>query len=153
MILPIIVRRCLPGPVPERLFAPEGPRRLRREAGESEPALPPWSGVIAPRLRRLPQRRLCGRRVAVADDFHSRLLGLAGLDAADVGAGLLIPGCASIHTFGMRFELDVVFLDRRERPLARRLRVPPRRLLWHRGAAAVLELPAAGGESSMAAGA
>jgi len=102
--------------------------------------------VIAPRLRRLPQRQLCGRTVAVAEGFHSRLLGLAGLEATEAGAGLLIPRCAGIHTFGMRFELDVFFLDRRGRPLARRLRVPARRLLWHPGAAAVLELPAAGGE-------
>ncbi len=104
---------------------------------------------MAPRLRQLPRRRVCGRTVPVALGFRSRLLGLAGLEAAQVGPGLLIPRCASVHTFGMRFGLDLVFLDRHDRPLAVRVGVPPRRLAWHRGAAAVLEIPSAqGGEFS-----
>jgi uncharacterized membrane protein (UPF0127 family) len=90
---------------------------------------------------------LC-RDVAVAADFRSRLLGLSGLERRAAGAGLLIPRCAGIHTFGMRFALDLYFLDAAGEPLAVRWRVPPRRLASHRGAAAVLELPsaAAGGE-------
>ncbi len=99
------------------------------------------------RLRRLPHRRVCGRSVPVAHGLGSRLLGLAWLEEADAGPGLLIPRCASVHTFGMRFELDLVFLDRHGRPLAVQRRVPPRRLARHRGAAAVLEVPAdEGGE-------
>jgi hypothetical protein len=47
----------------------------------------------------------------------------------------------------MRFDLDLVFLDEDGRPLARFTRVPPNRLVWHRGAAAVLEIPSRqGGE-------
>lgn len=62
--------------------------------------------------------------------------------------GLLIPRCSSIHTFGMRFALDVFFLDESGRVIAVRRRVPPRRIVWQRGASAVLELPAGeGGES------
>ena len=77
----------------------------------------------------------------VATGFRNRLLGLAGLGAEQAGPGLLIPRCSSVHTFGMRFELDLVFLDAAGEPLAIRRRVPPRRLAWHRGAAAVLEIP------------
>ena len=83
----------------------------------------------------------------VARGFRSRLLGLAGLELSEARPGLLIPRCASVHTFGMRFELDLIFLDADDRPLAVRLAVPPRRLVWERGAAAVLEVPAGqGGE-------
>lgn len=83
----------------------------------------------------------------VADDFRTRLLGLAWRERSAAGPGLLIPRCASIHTFGMRFALDVYFLDGAGRVLAVRRRVPPRRVVWHRGASAVLEIPAAeGGE-------
>ncbi len=99
------------------------------------------------RLHELPHRRVCGRTVPVARGFRSRLLGLAWLDLAEAGPGLLIPACASVHTFGMRFELDLVFLDREAEPLAVHRGVPPCRLLWCRGAAAVLEVPAAKGES------
>lgn len=85
----------------------------------------------------------------VATSFRSRLRGLAWRDRADAGAGLLIPRCSSIHTFGMRFELDVYFLDPDGRVLSARRRVPPRRVLWQRGSAAVLEIPSAqGGEIS-----
>lgn len=50
----------------------------------------------------------------------------------------------------MRFELDLYFLDESGRVIAVRRRVPPRRIVWKRGASAVLEVPAAekGGESA-----
>lgn len=107
----------------------------------------PWLGVTASRLRRLPQRQVCGLTVPVAVGFHGRLLGLAGLELVQAGQGLLIPHCSSVHTFGMRFALDLFFLDRHDRPLAVCGGVPPRRLAWRRGAVAVLEIPSAqGGE-------
>jgi uncharacterized membrane protein (UPF0127 family) len=99
------------------------------------------------RFKALPRRAVHGRNVPVATSFHSRLLGLAGLTREQVGAGLLIPRCASVHTFAMRFALDLVFLDGDDRELAIYLAVPPRRLVWKRGAAAVLEIPAPEGES------
>jgi uncharacterized protein len=85
--------------------------------------------------------------IPVAGSFRSRLLGLAWRERSQAGPGLLIPRCSSIHTFGMRFALDVYFLDADGRVLCVRRRVPPRRVLWHRGGAAVLEIPAGeGGE-------
>jgi uncharacterized membrane protein (UPF0127 family) len=86
-------------------------------------------------------------RYPVAKDFRTRLRGLAWRDRADAGSGLLIPRCSSVHTFGMRFALDLFFLDRAGRVIAVRRRVPPRRVVWQRGAAAVLEIPSVqGGE-------
>jgi uncharacterized protein len=103
--------------------------------------------MIAARLRELSRRPVLGRTIPVATGVHSRLLGLAGLSRAEAGEGLLIPRCASVHTFGMRFELDLVFLDRDGRVLAVRRRVPPRRVAWQRGAGAVVEMPTVeGGE-------
>jgi uncharacterized membrane protein (UPF0127 family) len=76
------------------------------------------------------------------------LRGLAFRDRDDAGPGLLIPRCASVHTFGMRFALDVYFLDRDGRVLSVCRRVPPRRVLRRRGARKVLEIPSpAGGET------
>jgi len=82
-----------------------------------------------------------GRESPVASDFRSRLLGLAFLDRDRAGAGLLLPRCASVHTFGMRFALDLIFLDGSGRPLSSRSSVPPNRLAADRRAAAVLEVP------------
>jgi uncharacterized membrane protein (UPF0127 family) len=79
--------------------------------------------------------------IPVAKDFRTRLLGLAWRDRDRAGPGLLIPRCSSVHTFGMRFPLDVYFLDAAGRVIGARLQVPPRRVLLQRGAAAILEIP------------
>ena len=94
-----------------------------------------------PRLASLPHRVVLGVEVAVAADLPSRLFGLAGIPAGLAGGGLLIPRCASVHTFGMRFRLDLFFLDPGGEPLMVCRAVPARRLVWCRGADAVLELP------------
>jgi uncharacterized protein len=92
------------------------------------------------RLERLKWIELDGcPRAYVAETARSRLLGLAWLDEVPEDAGLLIPRCSSVHTFGMRFTLDVSFLDAEGRVMRRVEAVPPRRLLWHRRAATVLE--------------
>jgi uncharacterized membrane protein (UPF0127 family) len=97
---------------------------------------------VCSRFDGLSERRVAGVRVPVAERFLVRLLGLAFLERAQAGAGLLIPRCRCVHTFGMRFDLDLVFLDPGDREIRRAHAVPPRRVVWERGAAAVLELPA-----------
>jgi uncharacterized membrane protein (UPF0127 family) len=102
---------------------------------------------LARRLRRLPIAIVLDRDVRVAEGFWARLLGLARLDRDRAGPGLLIPRCSSVHTFGMRFPLDLHFLDERGERLEVRRAVPPRRVVFRRGASAVLEIPAEeGGE-------
>jgi uncharacterized membrane protein (UPF0127 family) len=101
-----------------------------------------------PRLAALPHRAVLGVAVAVAANPRARLLGLAGIRRERAGDGLLIPRCASVHTVGMRFALDLFFLDAAEQPLLVCRALPPRRLAWCRGAVAVLEIPVEGGEFS-----
>jgi uncharacterized protein len=96
------------------------------------------------RLRDLPRASIEGVEVPIATTLRSRLLGLTLLDRERAGPGLLIPRCRSVHTFGMRFALDLVFLDGHGIELSRRERVPPRRIVRERAADRVLELPAAG---------
>jgi hypothetical protein len=93
------------------------------------------------RFEGLEARSVLGWEVLVATTAVSRLLGLALLDRGEAGGGLLIPRCRSVHTFGMRFALDVVFLDAAGRVVEARMRLPPRRIVRCRRAAAVLELP------------
>ncbi len=98
-------------------------------------------GMGPRRLRRLPRAEVRGIDVPVARGLLVRLLGLAFLRRERAGPGLLIPGCRSVHTFGMRFALDLVFLDQGCRPLREVHRVPPFRIIWCRRAATVLEVP------------
>jgi uncharacterized membrane protein (UPF0127 family) len=93
------------------------------------------------RFRGLERAEVLGREVPVATGFISRLLGLSLLRPERVGPGLLIHRCRSVHTFGMRFPLDVVFLDERRQVIEIRREVPPRRLVRCPEAMAVLELP------------
>jgi uncharacterized membrane protein (UPF0127 family) len=103
--------------------------------------------LLARRLRRLPVVTALGLEVRLAHGPRARLLGLAYLDREDAGPGLLIPRCASVHTFGMRFPLDLYFLGGPGEVIAVRRSVPARRLAFCGRANAVLELPAGeGGE-------
>ena len=54
----------------------------------------------------------------------------------------MFPRCQSIHTFGMRFPIDVVCLDRRGWPIDVRRAVKPGRVIGCRRAAAVIEMRA-----------
>jgi uncharacterized membrane protein (UPF0127 family) len=76
-----------------------------------------------------------------AAGFRERLLGLAFRREAPHGEALLIPRCRSVHTFGMRFPLDIAFLDEHGSVMRLERSVPPRRVLYCRGASAVLETP------------
>jgi uncharacterized membrane protein (UPF0127 family) len=95
------------------------------------------------RFRGLERAEVLGREVPVATGVVSRLLGLALLRPEHAGPGLVIPRCRSVHTLGMRFRLDLVFLDERRRVVEIRRGVPPRRLVRCPEAMAVLELPSA----------
>ncbi|HEX3263571.1 MAG TPA: DUF192 domain-containing protein [Solirubrobacterales bacterium] len=97
---------------------------------------------MAARFRGLPVREVCGLRIPMAATPGSRLLGLAHLDRDAAGPGLFIPRCRCVHTFGMRFALDLVFLGDASQPVSVRHHVPPRRIAVERRARAVLELPA-----------
>jgi uncharacterized membrane protein (UPF0127 family) len=93
------------------------------------------------RFRGLERVELLGAEVPLATTMRSRLLGLALLSRRRAGAGLLIPRCRSVHTFGMWFPIDVIFLDGEQRVLDLRRGVPPGRLLRCSSAMSVLELP------------
>ena len=98
------------------------------------------------RFRRCPEIALVpGLRAVVAERPPARLLGLALMRRPPEHA-LLIPRCRSVHTWGMRLPIDVVFLaclPGGVTVLSVHTRVPPRRVVSHRGAGpiAVLELP------------
>ena len=54
-----------------------------------------------------------GDKVRTASTFLSRFVGLLGSAAIADGEGLWIVPCRSVHTLGMRYPIDVAFLDAR----------------------------------------
>jgi uncharacterized membrane protein (UPF0127 family) len=101
--------------------------------------------MVVSRLRQFEVQALPGGlHLFVARSRRSRLLGLALLARAPPGSAVLLPRCRSVHTAGMRFALDVVFLDGAGNVLRAVAGVPPWRVVSCRDAVAVLEVPAAG---------
>ena len=100
--------------------------------------------------RNAPPGRLMNARTgqAVADAAElaltsaSRRRGLLGRDRLDPGAALVIAPCNSIHTFFMRFAIDVAFVDRDGQVLRIKATVRPWRLAVTLRAFAVVELAA-----------
>lgn len=56
--------------------------------------------------------RTLATKVVKADDAASRSKGLLGRDAMAEDEGMWIVPCPMIHTFFMKFPIDVLFLDR-----------------------------------------
>ena len=98
------------------------------------------SAEACPRLDGLPGRDLSGGlRVAEADSRAARMQGLARLDAMPERLALHIPRCRSVHTFTMRFPLDLIWLGKDGSVVRIDPAVPPRRLKTCLRARSVIE--------------
>jgi hypothetical protein len=102
--------------------------------------------TVDPCLPELPRRELPGELTLLcASTRRARGRGLARLDELPAGYGLLLEGCRSVHTIGMRFALDLVWLDDTGTVVRVDAAVAPRRLRSRRGARAVVECNAGEG--------
>ena len=81
-------------------------------------------------------------RLEAAHTGPTRRKGLLGRDGLKRGEGLWIAPCESVHTFFMRFPIDLVYLDRERRIKKARSAVGPWRLSACLSAHSILELPA-----------
>lgn len=88
------------------------------------------------------QQRILADVLTVADSFFRSLIGLMGRPGLDAGHGLWIVPCQSVHTFWMRFPIDVLFLDRHHRVIHLVESLKPFRVSKHLSrAGSVIELP------------
>jgi uncharacterized membrane protein (UPF0127 family) len=89
-----------------------------------------------------PDGAIACERCTVADRMLPRMKGLLGRKSLEAGEGMLIRPAPSIHTFFMRFPIDVVFLSRKGEVLKIAQHVAPWRARSCRHSYAVLELAA-----------
>jgi uncharacterized protein len=106
-------------------------------AKPAQPALPARMTV-----RNVTRQTELGTGVEVASSGGTRRKGLLGRTGLEPGGGLWIVPCESVHTFFMRFPIDLVYLDRKNRVRKVRHAVGPWRLSACLTAHSVLELPA-----------
>lgn len=94
-------------------------------------------------LRIINQTRGCvlGARVGLADAMGTRARGLIGRPRPGQGEGLMLSPCRAIHTLGMRYAIDVIFLDRDGCVVALYPELRPGRFAWHPKATFALEVP------------
>lgn len=83
------------------------------------------------------------REVIPAISMRERMVGLLGREGLEKGTGMLIHSCGSVHTFFMKFDLDLIFLDSSDRVVRVVESVPAARMvLGGVGASKVLEISA-----------
>jgi hypothetical protein len=105
-------------------------------------ALRPYAKRRKIRVRNETRDTLLAESADVANDSRSRRKGLLGRDGLAPGEGIWIVPCESVHTWGMRFPIDVVYLDRKKRVRKLRQGMTPWRISLCLLAHSVLEFPA-----------
>ncbi|MBM3810521.1 MAG: DUF192 domain-containing protein [Acidimicrobiia bacterium] len=85
---------------------------------------------------------ILAERAAVANTSQLRRTGLLKHESLPEGEGLWIVPCEAIHTFGMKFAIDVLFLSKKRVVKKQRRDMAKRRISICLTASSVLELPA-----------
>ena len=83
------------------------------------------------------------QQARLASSLGQRMKGLLGQDSLSTNEALVLKPCSSIHTFFMRFSIDVLFLDKNMQIIRLFRNMPPNRLspiVW--GSKIAIELPA-----------
>ena len=80
--------------------------------------------------------------VEIAATRTTRRRGLLGRDHLDEASALLLAPCAAVHTAGMRFAIDVVFVDRQGYAVKVVRNLRPWRIALATGGRAVIEMAA-----------
>ena len=93
------------------------------------------------RIRNLTKDTLLADRADIADTSAKRRTGLLKHTGLEPGEGLWISPCEAVHTIGMKFPIDVLFLDRKRKVLKIKHGMPRTRMAVRLFAHSVLELP------------
>lgn len=110
---------------------------MKRSHGDNSPD--PASRLKIQNLTRQTELACCAE---TADTAATRNKGLLGRACLPPGGGMWIVPCESVHTFFMKFPLDLVYLDRNKKVKKVRSHVRPWRLSACLSAHSILELPA-----------
>ncbi len=94
------------------------------------------------RIRNATRDTVLATAADVADTSRARRTGLLKHTSLPKGEGLLIRPCESVHTFWMKFPIDVLYLSRKKKVLKIRHAMAPWRVSMCLIAHSVLELPA-----------
>jgi len=100
------------------------------------------NGSLKIQVQNLTRKVELADRAEVADTSAKRRTGLLKHTGLEPGEGLWIVPCESVHSFFMKFTIDVLYLDRKHRVKKIRPEMAPWRISGCLTARSVLELPA-----------
>jgi hypothetical protein len=100
------------------------------------------------RIRNLTRNTELGGSIELADTSAKRRTGLLKHTHLKPGEGLWIVPCESVHTFFMKFSIDLIYLDKKHAVRKVRHAVKPWRMSACLSAHSILELPAGAARAS-----
>ena len=100
------------------------------------------------RVRNRSKNSILADRADIADTSKTRKTGLLKHTQLEPGEGLWITPCEAVHTIGMKFRIDVVFLDKQRRVVKVRRDMGKWRFAGSLRAHSVLELPSGRADST-----
>jgi hypothetical protein len=118
------------------------PRRILRGLWVRVTQRPQAAPVTHLKVVNLTRQTVLAARMELADRGETRRKGLLGRQGLAPEEGLWIIPCEAVHTFGMKFSIDLVYLDRKNRIRKLRSEVPPWRLSACLTAHSVMEFAA-----------
>ena len=104
----------------------------------------PTAKTVITRAFNVTRERVLAERMSVAQTHWTRLLGLLFTNAEDFArdGGMWISPCRGIHTLGMRFSIDAIYLGKSLQVVHLVARLPPWRIApVRRDARSILEVP------------
>jgi uncharacterized protein len=105
------------------------------------------------RVRNQSRGTMLADRAGIANTSQTRKTGLLKHDRLERGDGLWITPCEGVHTAGMKFPIDVLFLNKKRKVVKIRAAMPRWRMALCLWAHSVLELPSGmAAETATAAG-
>ncbi len=93
------------------------------------------------RVRNVSKDAFLGDAIEIADSRASRKKGLLTRTGLEPGSGLWIVPCEAVHTFFMKFSIDLVYIDRKKRVRKTVAGLKPWRMSGCLPAHSVIELP------------
>lgn len=95
------------------------------------------------------QGTMIAHHVLVADCFWKRLKGLLGTKSLALGHGLIITPCSSVHTFGMAYPIDILFVSQDHQIIKIIHGMTPGRVIMQLRSSYVVELPVGTAKQAM----
>jgi uncharacterized protein len=104
--------------------------------------------ILQMKITNLTRETVLATSAEVADKGPARRKGLLGRTGLPTGGGLWIVPCESVHTFFMKFPIDLVYINRKKIVKKVRSNVSPWRLSICLSAHSIIELPSGAARNS-----